>query len=153
MASYVLLTLDTTAPIFQIILPAYTTPTGITHITVQSNEQLSSYQNFYIIDILGNKTNLILGLSPDGTEYSTSIVLSNVAIGMATFYAQVQDTVWNMGNLQSQQFSMFKSEILMVSVSDEEFAKVDLFDNTTSTVYAVDGRTMKVDIEDGIYPR
>ena len=56
--SYIYLTLDTTPPELSIFVPSYTTKTALTPIRIQSNESLSTYQEIYIIDALGNRHDL-----------------------------------------------------------------------------------------------
>jgi len=92
MPSFFLLELDTTAPTISIALPTWTTRTTVP-VIITSNEELDNFQEIYMIDSEGNRTDatfLYLGTSFEGI-----IDFSGAASGRATIYASLRDTVRN----------------------------------------------------------
>ena len=92
MPSFFLLELDTTAPTISIALPTWTTRTTVP-VIITSNEELDNFQEIYMIDSEGNRTDatfLYLGTSFEGI-----IDFSGAASGRATIYARLRDTVRN----------------------------------------------------------
>lgn len=138
MASYVNLVLDTTAPNIQLILPPYTTRTATTHVRVLTDDQLGTYQNFYFIDSEGTRHDVDMELSADKSEYNTDVVLWNLSIGIATFYAQVRDDVDNISQVVSKTIAVFKSDVLKVSIADVVAYRIPLVDGVTTKVIIKD---------------
>jgi hypothetical protein len=97
MANFFTVQLDTTAPLISIYAPAYVDMNGQTEIRIVSNELLSSYQDIYIIDALGDKHNVIFSFDGN-TEYTGMITFNNYAVGIATIHAELKDTVDNISN-------------------------------------------------------
>lgn len=118
MGNWFILELDTTPPSIQIISPVYTTREIITSIIIKANEQLSLYQEVYIIDSNGDRFDLIL--DHNGDTLVGEVYLNMVNPGIATIYCRVKDIVYNMSSLISKTLMIFKEHSLKVSLDEIE---------------------------------
>lgn len=91
--NYFTVDLDTTGPDITISAPAYTGRDTQNTIIVQANEQLSTDQDFYFIDSLGKRYDVIF--THEGDRFIGTLTFSEIASGIAVFYAQVWDEVGN----------------------------------------------------------
>lgn len=98
MASYILIDYDTTRPEIVMYAPVYTTNDTINVITIESNEPLSSYQEFYAIDNLGNRYNYTFHKKNKNT-YIGKIQFNYLPVGIIKIFARVKDEVDNISNL------------------------------------------------------
>lgn len=95
--NYILLELDTTPPQLEIYAPKYTTKETENHITIESNERLSTYQEIYIIDSNGNKFNLHFDLKEN--ILFGKVKFNHLSLGIATLFVRVKDEVDNLSDL------------------------------------------------------
>lgn len=93
MASYFALELDTTPPLVEIYAPMYTVVGIDNEIEVVANEELSPYQEIYIIDNLGVRHNLIF--HHEGDRFLGIVNFDGYPQGSAYIYAIVRDTLLN----------------------------------------------------------
>lgn len=127
MASHFTVRLDTTSPEIEIQAPNFAVNSGEVIITVKANEELSPEQNFYIVDIAGNRTDLIFGHYGD---YFRGIVqLGGLTEGFATFYAQTKDKVNNPSPLVNKVINIVKGSKTYITLK------------TTSREIIIDNRT------------
>jgi hypothetical protein len=110
MSSYVLITLDTTAPNPKVFVPSYTTKSARTPITIEADEQLASYQDIYIIDAAGVRHNLTF--LHNGDSLVGELYFNDYALGIATIYIRVKDRVDNLSPIISTSFNIIDSEVL-----------------------------------------
>jgi hypothetical protein len=125
MASYVLIQLDITKPTIEISIPRYTTRDIVNEITISSNENLSNYQDIYIIDSVGNKHQLSFQKSEDGKEFVGMIKFEGYPYGMSTIYARLKDEVDNISDVKSVSFEIKESlNRIFVTSNDQLNTKV-----------------------------
>lgn len=93
MSSSLIIELDTTSPVAVVYAPNETTTLTDTTYRVEANEKLANIQNFYFRDSRGLRHNVALQFF--GTYYEGTVSFDNFSEGMATFYAQVSDEVFN----------------------------------------------------------
>lgn len=91
-----ILELDTTGPVIAVYGPQYATNVNPETMTVEANEQLAQYQDFYFIDAAGERRNVIF--EHQGNKFFGTVDFSVFAIGFATFYARLMDEVNNLSN-------------------------------------------------------
>lgn len=115
MASFIKVTLDTKSPEIEIIAPNYITPQTSVEITIQGNEELGSYQEFYFIDSLGGRTDYIF--DHFGDQFVGRMVFNETSFGIGKFYARVKDLVDNESSLMSTSINVIESEILTIEMS------------------------------------
>lgn len=108
--NYIILNLDTTPPNLEIHAPNYTTRTSNTIISIESNEELSTYQEIYILDSEG--VNHELTFSMVDNELLGNVYLHGFPTGIATLYVRLKDRVDNVSQLYSHSFYIMESEIL-----------------------------------------
>lgn len=99
MASYVQITFDRTNPKIDIYAPRYTTDEVVNIVTVEADEPLSTYQEFYIEDNKGVIHNYTF-VQIEPHIYMGRIKLSNMPYGILKLYARVRDEVDNQSNLE-----------------------------------------------------
>jgi len=98
--SHFMLTLDTTGPDIEVYMPTYATPDVDNEIIVQGSELLAPQQDFYFVDALGERHDLIFEYK--GDHFVGLVRFNQFALGVATFYAQVRDEVFNPSALAAQ---------------------------------------------------
>jgi len=100
-----LLELDTTPPQITIQVPHFVhLDDDVGEVTIISNEDLDVWQQFYLIDASGRRHDFIFDYL--GASFSGILSLHPIATGIATIYAQAQDTVWNRSALVSASFEI-----------------------------------------------
>ncbi len=100
MSSYFTLVLDTVPPQIEILAPWYTVAGADTHIYVIADEPLDAWQEIYIIDAAGERHDFIFAHQND--RFYGVVKLAQIAVGIATIYARVRDTVHNVSALASK---------------------------------------------------
>lgn len=165
--SYVILTLDTTAPDVEVLMPNYTTMQARTEIRVVANELLAEWQEIYVIDSLDNRHDL--NFRHEEKELVGIVVFEEYPLGISTVHARVMDEVGNKSSIAKKSIRILDAESLTVSLSesindvsvsienyqnvtveDEMINEVTLYDNTTNQVSTEDDVLNKVVIEDNV---
>lgn len=101
MASFVRIEIDTKAPNIGLYAPEFTTRETYNQVTVESDEELDTYQEIYLIDSLGVRHDFVFQRDSN-RRYVGLIQLANVPIGLHTLYARMRDEVRNYSNLVSK---------------------------------------------------
>lgn len=117
-ASFFELELDTTPPDIEILSPSYTTNVAPIEVIIEANEELSSFQNVYLVDNNGNSHPLTF--SHQGSYLKGIIKPSMIPVGVTTIYAQVKDTVDNISNLVSYTFNIIGGSPLSLKIGDTQ---------------------------------
>lgn len=136
MTSYILINYDTTKPEIQLYAPTHTTGEIDNVVTIEANEDLSLYQEFYVIDMNGNRHDYTFHME-DKRTFVGKLRLNNMPIGIVTIYARVKDEVGNISNL------IYKTvEIKEYSVDNEMTLKdsqreVTLFEKFMATSISI----------------
>lgn len=115
MTSYVLIEFDRKAPTIQIYAPQYTTTEIVNLIIIEADETLSTYQEFYAIDSLGNRHNYTF-FRDSRTTYIGRVRFNNLPHGIITFYARVKDQVDNVSRLESVTIEV-KEELQLLTMA------------------------------------
>ena len=114
--NYVIIELDTTAPILEIFAPRYTTRDTVNNIVIKANEQIGKIEKLYVTDSRGVTRNLDFSLS---NNVITGIVkLNDLAIGTAILSVQVSDTVLNLSQLYTHEI-IIKDTLSHLKISTE----------------------------------
>lgn len=92
-----MITLDVTKPALNIFAPKYTTKDLNIEFIIQSDELLADWQDFYFIDELGNRHDVIFQYLND--HFYGLINFSSYPDGKVTLYAQIMDLVNNLSDL------------------------------------------------------
>lgn len=116
MANYVVLELDTTPPDLEIIAPQYTSPNIATEIIIESNEELSNYQEIYFIDSRGDRSDYIFLYDTD--RYVGIIQFNQVATGIGTLYVRLKDEVYNISAIYSKAIEVVDYNGIDATVAD-----------------------------------
>lgn len=138
--------MDTIAPKLEIISPQYTTREMQNTITIQANEEVSSYQEIYIIDSNNNRHDYTFSKVGED-KYVGYLNFYDYPIGIVTIYARLKDTVDNISNLFSKTMEIkdsipfihlkindrvasldIKQDISKVTISDKK-ARLDISDS------------------------
>ena len=110
MRPYFKLELDTTPPVISIDVPhAIHLDDRTGTIQVLANEQLDSWQQFYMVDALGKRYDFIF--DHQGDNFRGIVSLHGVATGIATIYAQAKDTAWNKSAVVSASFEILPPKV------------------------------------------
>lgn len=96
--NYFFLTLDTTPPDISIYAPSVSNRVTADEIRVEASEETLDWQNIYAIDAKGVKHTITFNRESE-TEYTASVTFSGFPYGIATIFAQLQDTVGNVSKL------------------------------------------------------
>lgn len=88
------LILDTTGPNVTINAPKYSVLSSIANFEIIGSENLSPDQDFYFMDAAGERHDVIF--SHDGNSFSGQVSFSSFSEGIAIFYGQVKDDVFNL---------------------------------------------------------
>lgn len=97
--SFISLELDTTPPEIEIYSPTYVTRETDNVITILGTEELSTYQEIYIVDSQGNRFDYTF--THDNNSFVGKVKLNELSLGYATLYVRVKDTVGNATDLVS----------------------------------------------------
>lgn len=117
MSAYFELVLDTTGPVIEVYAPSYATGTDDIEITIQANERLGQYQEFYLIDANGTRHDYIFDYY--GDHYYGIVDTSNLPVGMAIFYARAKDEVFNFSNEAQKAIEIKQTVSMTIEASDE----------------------------------
>lgn len=151
MSSYIILELDTTPPEIEIYAPSYTTTELFNEITIVSNENLSDYQEVYVIDSNGIRHNYTFHKEKDN-EYVGIIKFTLFPVGMAKLCARLMDDVGNLSNIAEKPIEIKESlTILTLDINDrhtglsvnESMANMVTKDNQSNT--NIKERSMNID--------
>lgn len=117
--NYIIIGLDTTAPIIEIIAPPYVDRVSNNTIIIESNEILSSYQEIYIIDSNGQRRDYTF-LKED-TRLTGQLTFNEYPFGVATLYCKLEDAVGNKTALLQKSFEVregasFKMEMHLLQM-------------------------------------
>lgn len=113
------LELDTTGPEIEIFMPNYTLPSIETEIIIQSNEQLSQYQEIYLIDSENKRYDFIF--ENRGNYLYGSTYFNNIAFGISTIHARLKDDVDNYSNTAIKSFLLYTSGTIKMEINDKSF--------------------------------
>ncbi|MGD6876747.1 hypothetical protein [Bacillus infantis] len=102
--SFITLELDTTPPEIEIYSPTYVTRETDNLITIIGSEELSTYQEIYIVDSQGNRFDYTF--THDNNSFVGKVKLNELSLGTATLYVRVKDTVDNISELKSHMFEI-----------------------------------------------
>lgn len=146
--SYILLTLDTTAPDVELLLPNFTTNQARTEIRVVANESLLPWHEIYVIDSLGRRHNLTFKHEDD--EFVGVVVFSDYPMGIATVYATVKDSVGNQSALVSKSIRIVESETLSITLDDYNAYNVLIKSENAHDVIVKDDELieLRIDVKD-----
>lgn len=132
MSSYVFINYDTTSPHIEIHAPNYTTREMLNTITIESNEDLSDYQEVYLIDSSGDRHDLTFNKDSEKI-FIGNVKFTNISLGIANLYARMKDDVDNLSNLANVSIEIKES-------LDTVYAKVRHYNSIVKT----SDRSMKV---------
>jgi hypothetical protein len=116
MADFVQVYFDRTKPEVEIYAPNYTTQEVINVITIQANEPLSTFQNFYIEDSYGTIHTYTFAKS-ESDAYTGRLLLNNLPFGILKLYAKVRDEVDNESDLVMATIEL-KESIRLVDMTE-----------------------------------
>ena len=105
MSSWFTLEFDSTPPSLLVDMPTRTIPQNVVEIEIKSNEPLATYQEIYIIDVIGNRRNYIFNKLDDYTYYGL-IDFQTYPFGIATLYCRLKDEVFNESELYSKNINI-----------------------------------------------
>lgn len=122
MSSYLFVELDTTKPEISIYAPRYTTEDITNVITIESNEELSEYQDIYIIDSVGERHDYTFE-KESGNQYVGRVRFNTLPLGIATIHARLKDEVGNISDLALSAIEI-KKAITLLSLKINEFESI-----------------------------
>ena len=146
MSSYVVIDFDRTAPSIEIYAPRYTTNELINVITIEADEPLSTFQEFYAIDNQNTKHDFTFHQESENT-YVGIVQFNAVPTGILTFYARVKDTVDNTSNLISKTIEV-KEELHLLKIDISDTARKITESNRALSTIIEETRTPLVQVED-----
>lgn len=116
MASFVVIEFDRTKPTIEIYAPNYTTSEILNVITVEANEPLSTFQEFYAVDHQGNRYDYTFYQETPNT-FIGRVRFNALPSGILRLYARVKDEVDNISDLAmvsidvKEDFQLLKMEV------------------------------------------
>jgi len=117
MSSFVLIELDTRAPEVEIYAPSYSATNITNNIIVKSDENLSDFQEIYLIDSEGLRYDYTFKKDKNDTLIG-SVNFPND--GIVTIYARVEDEVGNISELYSKSINIKESlSLLRLEIKDK----------------------------------
>jgi hypothetical protein len=122
MPSYVYIEIDRTPPMIEIYAPSYTTNELLNEITIESNEDISDYQEIYVIDSIGNRHDYTFEI--EGNKAVGIIKFSNIPIGISTIYARLKDDVGNISNRVYKPINIKESLTLLTISSSQKIRPI-----------------------------
>ncbi|MFZ7103345.1 MAG: hypothetical protein ACOWWO_11920 [Peptococcaceae bacterium] len=126
MSSYFTLELDTTSPSLEIFAPDYTMKDTETEIRITANENLSTFQEIYIIDSLGQRHDHIFAYQ--GNVFAGILNFNNFPSGPATIYAYLKDDLYNLASI-TKTIAVISDQVLKI-ITDELSNKFSLREYT-----------------------
>lgn len=107
--SYLIIKLDTTAPILTFNIPTLVNQDELTTFEIFSNEELGSYREVHIIDSMGMRYNLSFHYDSTHNKLVGYLNFNDMALGMASIYIKTEDMVGNVSDLYSHSFNIIAS--------------------------------------------
>lgn len=117
MASSFEIFLDTTGPEISIYAPNYTMKNSMTDFEVKGSKRLAADHEFYFLDSTGGRHDVIFQYS--GDSFLGWVDFSQFPEGVAVFYAQVLDTVFNPSPVISHSILIHGGAGVDVEIEDE----------------------------------
>lgn len=134
--------LDTTGPTINIHAPNYTVKNSMTDFRIEGNERLAEYQDFYFIDSDGIRHDVIFKY--DGDSFLGEIDFSQFAEGIAIFYAQIKDLVFNNSPVISHSILIHAGKAVDLeirenarSMDDLEDARMIMIDSSVKDIFEI----------------
>lgn len=118
MANSFELILDTTGPNVIINAPKYTVLSSITNFEIIGSEILSPDQDFYFMDASGERHDVIF--THEGDSFSGQVSFSGFSEGIATFYGQVKDDVFNLSPVFTHSIKVENGSDVDVELKDQK---------------------------------
>lgn len=120
---YIIVELDTTAPIVEIYAPAYTTREATVEVTIEADEELGTSNEIYIIDESGTRHNYTF--SRYGNQLVGTLDFNGFPLGLARLFVRVKDTVDNVSELYEKSITIRESlTILNPVISDSKKSNI-----------------------------
>ncbi|UUV45949.1 hypothetical protein [Bacillus phage vB_BanS-Thrax1] len=127
MSSFIVVELDTTAPILEIYAPAYTTRETSVEVEIVSHETLDKSHEAYVIDEDGTRHDY--NFSVDKNKLHGVIDFNGFPLGLAKLFIRVSDTVGNVSDLYEKVITIRESlTILNPVISDSVMSNVKIND-------------------------
>lgn len=147
MASYFTLELDTTPPLVEIFAPTYTVRGINNDVEVVANEELSLFQEIYIIDSLGVRHDLIF--SHNGDRFVGVVNFEGYPVGSASLYATVKDTLLNQSYLVYEIIDIISDlDAMRMTVDIEDVARNIVIEDITREITTYDGSEIQITVSD-----
>lgn len=110
------LELDTTPPDLRVFSPSYCTRKTKTRITISSDDILGNNQEIYSIDGNGVRRNYIF-IKQDDYTYESEVTFTEYPLGVARFYARLDDEVLNESSLYEFRINIIEAGLGEISTS------------------------------------
>lgn len=140
MTSYIQIELDTTKPEISLYAPRYTTEDITNVITIEADEALSSYQEVYVIDSVGNRHDYTFE-KESSHQYVGRVRFNTLPLGICTIYARMKDDVDNTSDLASASIELKKSITLLSLEIKETVNLIDTVNPLSSKINVVDSES------------
>jgi len=128
MSNYVIVEFDNTPPVIKIHAPRFTTRSANNIIIIESNENLSEYQDIYAIDKNGSRHDFTFARESE-KKYLGNLKFENFPIGITNIHARMKDDVDNYSNLVIHSINILESiRIVHAKTKDVEKSKVSADD-------------------------
>ncbi|AZU98912.1 hypothetical protein pW2_78 [Bacillus phage pW2] len=130
--NYIIVEFDTTAPVFEIYAPAYTTREAIVEVTIEADEDIGTLNEIYVIDENGVRRDYTF--SKNGNQLIGHLDFNGFPLGLARLYVRVSDTVDNVSGLYEKAITIRESlTILNPVISDSKKSNMQSKDNERKT--------------------
>lgn len=140
--SWVILELDTLEPRIEVFAPNYTTVETLTLITIEANEDLSTYQEFYAIDQNGVRHDYTFFQEDKNTFIGRVRFNDNVPLGHIVFYARVMDEVGNISALYQKTIDV-RANVPMIQLEIGEAERLVHVSDSARSVAQITDRSME----------
>lgn len=148
----IILTLDTTAPIIEVVAPSYANRQNQIEIKLKANETLSSeWQEIYVIDSEGVRHDLTLKYNAELNEYAGVTIFEGYPIGVSTIYARLMDEVGNISAQVSQTIKIVEPVILNITLSERVLNSVSTSIKPISTIDINEELRNRVSVKEDTY--
>lgn len=129
---YIIVELDTTAPIVEIYAPVYTTREATVEVTIEADEELGTSNEIYIIDENGTRHDYTF--SRYGNQLVGILDFNGFPLGLAKLHVRVMDTVDNVSDLYEKVITIRESlTILNPVISDSKKSNIQNKDTERKT--------------------
>jgi hypothetical protein len=118
------LTLDTTSPILQIIAPTEVNTVVDNTISIESNEEIDTFQEIYFIDSEGTRVDYIFN-QIDEFNLEKTIRFVDAADGLGVLYIKLRDEVYNLTTI-AWEIYVRTGMNLMVTAVDYNQMKIEV---------------------------